>query len=204
MLYLPRGWWHVAHPLDEPSLHLNVTIVPPAGPDLFEWLVAQLKRHPEVRMNVPVLSSEADRATYSARLRELLLQEWDGDLLARFMADWESRIPVPQVFGLPDAPKECRQPIEDATRVRLAADHELSFLNGPGGTKLFYANGARWTCAAEMAGALARLSDRESVTVAQLCAELPQHALRPQLLAFLAALQMGGAIWAEPASGVPS
>ena len=26
LLYIPRGWWHVATPLDEPTLHLTVGV----------------------------------------------------------------------------------------------------------------------------------------------------------------------------------
>ncbi|HXJ84048.1 MAG TPA: cupin domain-containing protein, partial [Candidatus Methylomirabilis sp.] len=38
-IYLPRGWWHVAFPVNEPSLHLTVTVLPSHGVDVLEWLV---------------------------------------------------------------------------------------------------------------------------------------------------------------------
>jgi ribosomal protein L16 Arg81 hydroxylase len=31
LLYIPRGWWHVATPLDEPTLHLTVGVGNPTG-----------------------------------------------------------------------------------------------------------------------------------------------------------------------------
>ena len=34
LLYIPRGWWHVATPLDEPTLHLTVGVNNPNGADL--------------------------------------------------------------------------------------------------------------------------------------------------------------------------
>ena len=34
LLYIPRGWWHVAFPLDEPTLHLTVGIHNRTGLDL--------------------------------------------------------------------------------------------------------------------------------------------------------------------------
>ena len=36
VLSLPRGWWHVAIPLNEPSLHLTVTVLPPKGADFLQ------------------------------------------------------------------------------------------------------------------------------------------------------------------------
>src|SRR5580658_1997142 len=38
MLYLPRGWWHVAIPIDEPTLHLTVGIFKPTGTDIVRWV----------------------------------------------------------------------------------------------------------------------------------------------------------------------
>ena len=41
LLYIPRGWWHVATPLDEPTLHLTVSgLNNPNGADLLSWFVA--------------------------------------------------------------------------------------------------------------------------------------------------------------------
>src|SRR5262245_20893896 len=37
LLYLPRGWWHVAHPLGEPCLHLTIGLNNPTGLDLLHW-----------------------------------------------------------------------------------------------------------------------------------------------------------------------
>ena len=33
VLYIPRGWWHEAFPLGEPSLHLTVSLTPPTALD---------------------------------------------------------------------------------------------------------------------------------------------------------------------------
>jgi ribosomal protein L16 Arg81 hydroxylase len=54
MLYLPRGWWHKVLPLNEPSLHLTVTMVPPTAADFLGWLAQRMKDFPEGRANAPL------------------------------------------------------------------------------------------------------------------------------------------------------
>src|SRR5258706_849533 len=43
------GWWHVARPLDEASLHLTLGVTPPKGDQFLKWLVHELKVHEAVR-----------------------------------------------------------------------------------------------------------------------------------------------------------
>jgi ribosomal protein L16 Arg81 hydroxylase len=197
MIYVPRGWWHVAVPVDEPSLHLTVTLMPAAGDDLLEWFVSRLKRHDEMRMNVPRLLGEAARAQHAARVRELLLQAWDDGALEQFLAEWDSNLPVRPGIRLPLAPAASRQPIAMETRIRLAANRELVLVSSPQGAVFFHANGVRWECAAELAPALALLRDGESRSFAQLGETLPGPAERARLAGFLTALAMGGAVWLE-------
>src|SRR5947209_8094290 len=43
LFHIPRGWWHIAYAVDEPSLHLTVTVKSPTGLDLLRWFVDGLK-----------------------------------------------------------------------------------------------------------------------------------------------------------------
>ena len=43
VLYMPRGWWHVAEPLDEPTLHLTVGVHKRTGLDFMKWLTQRLR-----------------------------------------------------------------------------------------------------------------------------------------------------------------
>ena len=102
MIYMPRGWWHVAYPLDEPSLHLTVTIVPAHGSQLLKWFVEQLKKHPEVRMDVPHLADAEEQQRYLGRLRSLLIESWSDDLLDQFLADLDAKASARPHIRLPE------------------------------------------------------------------------------------------------------
>jgi hypothetical protein len=194
MLYMPRGWWHIAFPLDEPSLHLTVTTMPANGTDLLRWFTDELRRYADVRMNVPEPASAAERKVYISRIRELMLQFWSDDVLDRFLAEWNA-VPLRPQVQLPFSPAECRAAITMETRVRLATATQLSFLKETGGSVSFRANGVRWECSASLIPALERLRDNVSYSVKELCALLPDPADTPGLTAFLTALAMGGVIW---------
>src|SRR4029079_6334022 len=100
-LYLPRGWWHVATPLNEPSLHLAVAIVPANGVDLLRWATERLKRHADVRMNLPHLASVDEGRSYERRLRYLVVADWTDDVVERFLTEWQSQIPMRTSVQLP-------------------------------------------------------------------------------------------------------
>jgi ribosomal protein L16 Arg81 hydroxylase len=196
MMYMPRGWWHVAFPLDEPSLHLTVTIVPANGTDLLHWFVDGLRRHAEVRMNVPEPASLAERKQYVSRIRELILAEWNENVLDRFLAEWNA-IPMRSPIQLPFSPLECRAPITMETRIRLATTGQLSLHERNEGSVSFNANGVWWECAPGLVPALKLLSGTTSHSVQELCSEISDPTVTPKLIVFLTGLAMGGAIWIE-------
>ena len=194
-LYLPRGWWHVATPLNEPSLHLTVTIVPANGLDLMRWMAERLKRHTEVRQNVPHLASDEDRRAYARRLRDLVAAEWTDEIVDRFLEEWQSQIPMRPVVHLPKAPIDQSAPIALDTRVRLAAARHLVFEEPHGdGPRYFHACGVRFECAPDLVPALAMLSGTDSHAVSELVDRVGDAAVT-RLLTLLTALAMVGAVW---------
>jgi ribosomal protein L16 Arg81 hydroxylase len=198
MLYLPRGWWHVAFPLDEPSLHLTVTIIPADGTDFLRWIVERLKSFPEVRMNVPHLASDADRKEYISKLRQRLNEVWDDDALETFIAEWESNIPLPPRVGLPFAPVESRSAITLETRVRLATSRRLAFSGKTvDGATSFVAGGIRGECSTDLVPALAELRGATSRSVKELSAYLPDQSATSKLIILLTALVMRGVLQIE-------
>src|SRR5580698_10696248 len=54
VLYMPRGWWHIAIPCDEPTMHLTVGLTSPTGADLMVWLAQRLKRDEFMRRDLPL------------------------------------------------------------------------------------------------------------------------------------------------------
>lgn len=198
MLYLPRGWWHVAFPLDEPSLHLTVTIVPANGVNLLKWSVEQLKRNAEVRMNVPHLANDAARKWYVQRLRELLVEFWNDEVLERFITEWEGAIAPRPSIRLPFGPIEARAPISMETNVRLASSRRIGFVAAAeNGFVFFVAGGFKGECSTGLVPALRLLSGTVSHSIGELCAQLPNQNDISKLMILITALAMKGAVQIE-------
>ena len=81
LLYIPRGWWHVALPLNEPTLHLTVGIHNRTGLDLLGWLKERLREREDFRRDLPRFATRAEQAAHIESLRDQLLAEWGKHML---------------------------------------------------------------------------------------------------------------------------
>ncbi|HBB32996.1 MAG TPA: cupin [Cyanobacteria bacterium UBA8803] len=63
LLYIPRGHWHYAVALDEPSLHLTLGVHCQTGIDLLDWLVGELRQKPQWRRSLPLRLDDSDVST---------------------------------------------------------------------------------------------------------------------------------------------
>ena len=197
MLYIPRGWWHVAFPVGEPSLHLTVATVLPNGTDLLQWLISRLRRHEAVRGDLPGLDDPGAQAAYLRILRPLLAEALTDNAIAEFRHEWEGDLrPFPTV-RLPEMPYAQSELLSDAHRVRLAAAHHLHFTR-KGANMEFKAHGVVWSdLPPNLATALEMLSDTQAVSFAQLSARLDGEAAKAHLRHTLAALARAGVVSIE-------
>lgn len=53
VLYIPRGHWHYAIAVDQPSLHLTLGVHCKTGIDVLDWLVNELRQKQEWRKSLP-------------------------------------------------------------------------------------------------------------------------------------------------------
>ncbi|MFC8015461.1 JmjC domain-containing protein [Streptomyces cinereoruber] len=89
-LHLPRGWWHLVTPINEPSLHLTIGLTRRNGVHFIHWLADRLGEEEEIRRNIP-LDDESKK--YTQILKEVLSrQEENGDLVAEFLHEHRKRI----------------------------------------------------------------------------------------------------------------
>lgn len=197
VLYLPRGWWHLAVPLDEPSLHLTVTSVPPTGLDFLNWVVTGMTRGANVRANAPMLATADERAEFVVRLREAALSSLSVSAVDDFLAQWRSSLTAAQHFNLPAAPLAVAPLLQadGETRLRLGSLAGITLVRGSE-SSWFYANGIRWDCPAGLEEVVESL-DGNGTTVPELLARIPGEKLRQQLASLLGALQMAGVVVAE-------
>jgi hypothetical protein len=100
-LCIPRGWWHVAIPVDEPTLHLTVGLHHATGLDFASWYLDRLRASAAVRQDLPRLGTAVEREAHLHRIRDALEQTWHTGLLDEYFADLDTRAYCRPSFGLP-------------------------------------------------------------------------------------------------------
>jgi Cupin superfamily protein len=201
MLYIPRGWWHVAEPLAEPTVHLTVGVHNRTGLDLLRWLAERMRASETFRRDLPRLSTPAERAARAARLREELLAEFDDAALERFFADLDARADARARLNLPwDAtPRMFRD--SPPTVVRLAAPRPLEFKT-VGGAVEFDALKRRWRFAEAALAVLGPLEERRACTLAELCEGARGRLDERTVRALVGELSAHGLVTLESAHGL--
>lgn len=198
MLYLPRGWWHVAFPLDEPSLHVSFGIEPPNGADFLSWWMQTLRRNPEVRRTLSLLDTAA-RKDYMAQMIALMAASAESDPLGNFLGERSAQRRMRPRLRLPMAPIEQTRPLGSmTTRIRLAIADSLH-VEHPAGEKMakFWAAGTYWFIQPEFIPAFRRLSGRHSIPFQELCTGLPSSQLIGILVGAIDTLAAAGVLFKE-------
>lgn len=169
---------------------------------MLEWFVSELKAFVETRMDVPHLNTPEVRHAWIAAVRDRILSAWTDDVLDRFMAG-EDRLAIarPDVH-LPDNAAG-RIVLTPEARLRLAIGRKLQFADAGDETVTFLVADHRWTCAAELVPALARLNHLRGQSIAELCAAV-REAVVPELKLFLGVLAMSAVLSVEPVPRAPA
>jgi len=200
LLYLPRGWWHVAHPLNGPSLHLSLSLSAATGVDFLHWAVDQLKQESLARQPLPLLDGDEAKAAHVGRLKDLLSQALSGDALAEFGHNQAAPIRGRPPMRLLQAPYDQLGRLRDDTCIRLAAADVLR-LELRGDKVQFQAYGKTYSVQAFVAPALALLSEVEAISLAELVAALGNANAAAELLQTLTTLAKAGVVLAENPAG---
>jgi ribosomal protein L16 Arg81 hydroxylase len=168
LLYIPRGWWHVAFPLDEPTLHLTVGVHKRTGLDLLRWLSDDLRASEVFRSDLPRDASADEQAAHVERLRDELVARFDSDTLINFFREHDANAEPRPRLSLPfSATTKLSRPAPDAL-VRLTAPRPLDF-EIQGDELSFSCNKKRWRFDARALPILRTLDGRRACRVAELC-----------------------------------
>jgi len=150
VLYVPRGHWHDASAVGEPSLHLTFGYTPATGVDLVAWLADRLRADERFRRDLPRFAPPDQRAAHAAELRAAVAELLGRDVIDRFVADRDANAPARPMVGLPWAAGPGMLPPEGDAEVRLLTSRALLERGGDGTVSLLAA-GNRWVFA-EAAG----------------------------------------------------
>jgi ribosomal protein L16 Arg81 hydroxylase len=198
LLYIPRGWWHVAYPLDEPTLHLTLGLRNHRGLDILHWVVSQLKDCLEVRQDIPHLADQAARAAYMGELRKHLFGAWSDELMDRFLAAADAKAQSRPHFQLPEAATPDGIVVHLKSDVRLSGSRRLNLANKPvDGNLTFNCCGRTLNCSEAAFPALEKLNDGQPHAVKELIALVPENAAA-KVLTFLQGLLLQGILTKEP------
>jgi hypothetical protein len=168
LLYIPRGWWHVAFPLDEPTLHLTVGVHKRSGLDLLRWIGDGLRASETFRRDLPRDASPVEQAAHVEQLRREIVERFDREALTNFFRDADANAePRPHLSFPLAAAKDFSQPSPDAI-VRLIAPRPLNF-EVRGDEVTFAANKKLWRFDARALEVLRPLEERSVSSVAELC-----------------------------------
>jgi hypothetical protein len=101
LLYIPRGCYHLAMPMNEPTLHLTIGVKVPQAKDVVAWMAARAPLRAIETRDVPTLGSAADRVRFSAMVSSSAASGLDADLVAQYLREnGSNRKPRPS-FSLP-------------------------------------------------------------------------------------------------------
>lgn len=189
VLYVPRGWWHEAFPLDEPSLHVTVSLTPPTAFDFLGWAMSRLRQQAELRASLPPDARGETVRMISGLLAGLVTEA----SLNEFQREWDANIRPNPHIRLPQAPFAQLAAITEDSRIRLAALNRLNF-SRQGDHYAFAASGRLWTVPASLMPALAKLRNSRDHSLAELAAALPNPLAKGELAKSLGVLAQAGIV----------
>jgi len=167
LLYIPRGWWHVAAPLAEPTLHLTVGVHNRTGHDLLRWLTERMRASEAFRRDLPRFAPPAERAAHAALLRAELLAAFDDELVERYFAEYDAGAEPRPRTGLPWSATGELLPAGGNPLVRFQPPRPLAF-RAEGGEVVFDFRRRRWRFRAAALPILRRLEEGRVCSVAEL------------------------------------
>jgi len=195
-LYVPRGWWHSATPIGEPSLHLTIGFMPATGIDLLQWLTDQMRAEEDFRRDLPLHQTQDKRREFGQMLLQVLENAWGDDVIGRFLLDRDARATVRPAFSLPWSATDAVLPDHQNFSVRMLAPRARLF-DRPGETIEIQADRRRWTFSAAALPVLNCLIDGKFHSMCELYRETAGHVPSAAIRALVAELVLEGLLVAS-------
>ena len=195
VLYLPRGYPHMASALEGPSLHLTVALSEATAHGFLRWLDEDLRNDPRWRAALP--DADGDDAAWIMDLRESLDAALTPAALERFRASRASEKSARSRFAFPGLARQTPAEWTQATTLRLASRRGLTVIYDSSGGSVRLGETA-WPCAAPVAKALGLLSDIVPLALGSLEKPL-DPAGKVELRRLLTVLHLSGALDSTPA-----
>lgn len=196
LLYIPRGWAHVALPCDEPTMHLTFGLHGFTTVMFLQWLVETLKTQELMRASVPRLATTTVQADYISAIGQMMSGSLAApDVLLRYLEQVDLFGPHSPAFGLPWSATPALippRPLIDSCLIRLLSAGGVLLKDSSDGTSLeVFANGRLYRYPLQARPLLELLNERAPLSVADFIGDAPQEQ-HQRLLDFLTDLVRGG------------
>jgi ribosomal protein L16 Arg81 hydroxylase len=172
LLYIPRGCYHVAVPMDEPVVHLTLSVKNPRTKDLARWMVERLRASGMSDEDVPLLAGADERRRYSDAVRHALLEGLQPDLVEQFYAENGPNFKPRPSFSLPWAATPALLPPGRGFQIRLVVDGHPLATSGQSGPLEFQFGARRFRFPRGMQWILERLDADAPLPASQLIDDL--------------------------------
>jgi cupin superfamily protein len=168
LLYIPRGCYHVAVPMNEPVLHLTLGVKNRRTKDLGLWMIDRLRASGIADDDVPLLAGADERRRYSDAVRRALLEGLEPDLVEQFHAESGPHFKPRPSFSLPWAATPGLLPPGRDFQIRLTADGHPLATDGQTGAVEFRFGARHFRFPRSMQWIVERLDAEAPVPVARL------------------------------------
>jgi ribosomal protein L16 Arg81 hydroxylase len=195
VLYLPRGWWHVAIPCDEPTLHLTVGIHKPTGLDVVRWVNEDLQNDERLRMDIPLLADDATNASYVKAIQDSVREAFERpDLLLRFKEQSSVTALNRPYFGLPFSVTSEVMPASEASVIVLVPSQGLDVRSRADGAVDVLFNGKQFTFAGPAMPLLGFLAEKLPASISAFYQRFANQFERETLRQFLTEMAKQGVV----------
>jgi ribosomal protein L16 Arg81 hydroxylase len=188
-LYVPRGCWHAAVAVAEPTLHLTFGCAMRTGADFLRWLHHELGDQPGFQKKLPRFAGATERKEHVRRLREEVLAACDDDAFDRFFAALDALATPRPRFSFPWSATPATLPPTDSALVQCTVPRAATLHPASEGEEIeLCANGEKWLFARAAEPVLQPLLDGQPHSIAALCARAADTLDREQVREFLGEL----------------
>jgi hypothetical protein len=193
LLYIPRGWWHSAVPLAEPTMHITIGVPNLTGADLLKWLTEQLRAESFVRMDLPRFGTSEEQEAYIEQIRSAFLRMCDRGALSQFFQRSDAMAAPRPRFSLPWGVLEEGLPPTDQAGIQITSPRPLQLqVNESAGNVEFLSHGKRWQFDRSVESVLEMLKDGQVYSIQELCRASDERLDRQAVRIFLGELVVKG------------
>ena len=195
ILYLPRGYWHAAAGLGQPTMHLTIGLTRKIGADLLHWLADHALMSEIGRSDLPLEKNDVELGAHVSRVLASLLSEAPEELGRLYRRHVEAHQIYRPILAFPyigeTLPDEAVITLAPgAARITPAQDDAAVVLSW---------RGVEFTLARALEPSLRALLDGAALTVAKVHSAVPETT-REDVEELITTLARRGAVLVAPQS----